>query len=97
MTARCIFLDRAARDLDLDPGRSWLVGDILDDIEAGKRAGCRTVLVDLGTEREPDCDLRRPHFVAPNTLRALRLIRASEGIDDLSPAETGEGVLTTWQ
>ena len=30
--------------------RSWMVGDILDDIEAGTRAGCRTVLVDRGNE-----------------------------------------------
>lgn len=29
---------------------SWMVGDILDDIEAGSRAGCRTVLVDRGNE-----------------------------------------------
>jgi histidinol phosphatase-like enzyme len=43
---------RAARDLDLDLGRSWMVGDILDDIEAGRRAGCRTVLLDVGSETE---------------------------------------------
>jgi histidinol-phosphate phosphatase family protein len=30
--------------------RSWMVGDILDDIEAGNRAGCRTILVDRGGE-----------------------------------------------
>jgi histidinol-phosphate phosphatase family protein len=30
--------------------RSWMVGDILDDIEAGNRAGCRTILVDRGNE-----------------------------------------------
>ena len=31
-------------------GRSWMVGDILDDIEAGNRASCRTILVDRGNE-----------------------------------------------
>jgi histidinol-phosphate phosphatase family protein len=30
--------------------RSWMVGDILDDVEAGHRAGCRTLLVDRGNE-----------------------------------------------
>ena len=44
---------RAANDLNLDLTRSWFVGDILDDVEAGNRAGCRTVLVDLGTEPPP--------------------------------------------
>jgi histidinol-phosphate phosphatase family protein len=30
--------------------RSWMIGDILDDVEAGERAGCHTVLVDRGNE-----------------------------------------------
>lgn len=30
--------------------RSWMVGDVLDDIEAGNRANCRTILVDRGNE-----------------------------------------------
>ncbi len=30
--------------------RSWMIGDILDDVEAGERAGCNTVLVDRGGE-----------------------------------------------
>jgi D-glycero-D-manno-heptose 1,7-bisphosphate phosphatase len=35
----------AARDHDLDLERSWMVGDILEDCEAGRRASCRTILV----------------------------------------------------
>ena len=38
----------ASRDLDLDPTSSFLVGDRWRDIEAGRRAGCRTVLVGSG-------------------------------------------------
>ena len=30
--------------------RSWMIGDVLDDVEAGERAGCGTVLVDRGNE-----------------------------------------------
>ncbi len=69
---------RAAADLDIDLDRSWLVGDILDDIEAGNRAGCRTILVDLGTERVPGENLRQPTYVARNTRHALRIIAAIE-------------------
>jgi D-glycero-D-manno-heptose 1,7-bisphosphate phosphatase len=65
---------RAAADLGLDPRRSWLVGDILDDVEAGNRAGCRTILVDLGTEPPPERAVRRPDFVARDTLHALQII-----------------------
>ena len=35
---------QAARQLDLDLGRSWVVGDAPRDIEAGRAAGCRTIL-----------------------------------------------------
>ena len=67
-------LYRAARELDIDLARSWMVGDILDDIEAGHRAGCRAVLVDRGTERLPASPLRTPDHVASDTPSALRLI-----------------------
>lgn len=71
---------RAAAELGLDLARSWFVGDILDDVEAGNRAGCRTVLVDLGTEPEPRDDVRRPDYVARDTVHALEVIAAVEGL-----------------
>jgi histidinol-phosphate phosphatase family protein len=43
---------RAAREHRLDLAHSWFIGDILDDVEAGNRAGCRTVLLDNGHETE---------------------------------------------
>lgn len=71
---------RAAADLGLDPARSWFVGDILDDVEAGHRAGCRTVLVDLGTEPPPAHPLREPDYVARDTRHALDIIAQCEGL-----------------
>lgn len=73
-------LRRAAADLGLDLGRSWFLGDILDDVEAGRRAGCRTVLVDLGTESAPTGPLRRPDFVARDTAHALAVVATVEGL-----------------
>lgn len=70
---------QAARDLDLDLDRSWFVGDILDDVEAGNRAGCRTLLVDLGTESEPSDPVRMPRFVARSTRHALQIIQFLDG------------------
>lgn len=57
-------LQRAARRHGIDLARSWMVGDSLDDIEAGHRAGCRSLLLGVSTEpteralRQPDarCD-----------------------------------------
>jgi histidinol-phosphate phosphatase family protein len=71
-------LVRAAAELNIDRSQSWMVGDILDDIEAGRRAGCRTVLVDNGNETEwrsgPD---REPERVASGLPEAARLIRTA--------------------
>lgn len=57
----------AARDLGIDLSQSWFVGDILNDVEAGRRAGCRTILIDNGGETEWDLvPWRRPHYTAPD-------------------------------
>lgn len=40
----------AAQSHGLDLARSWMVGDTLDDVEAGHRAGCRSILLDTGGE-----------------------------------------------
>jgi len=36
---------QAAKDMDIDLSQSWMIGDGLTDIEAGKSAGTRTILV----------------------------------------------------
>jgi histidinol-phosphate phosphatase family protein len=75
---------RAAAEHGLDLGRSWMVGDILDDVEAGRAAGCRTVLVDNGHETEwvltPG---RQPDLRAADLREAARLI-LSGGRPDLA-------------
>lgn len=67
-------LTRAAAELDIDLARSWLVGDILDDVEAGNRCGCTTILVNLGTERIVPHPFRVPRFVCASTRDALDVI-----------------------
>lgn len=36
---------RAARELGIDPKRSYMVGDGINDVKAGQAAGCRTVFI----------------------------------------------------
>jgi histidinol-phosphate phosphatase family protein len=70
---------RAARERAIEPARSWFVGDILDDVEAGRRAGCRTVLIDNGNETTWKLGpMRRPHLVAADLAQAARLILAAD-------------------
>jgi D-glycero-D-manno-heptose 1,7-bisphosphate phosphatase len=71
---------RAAAEHDIDLARSWFVGDILDDVEAGNRASCRTVLVDIGSEQPPALPARTPTYVARDTLPALALSAAHAGV-----------------
>ena len=68
----------AALRFGLDLRRSWMVGDILDDVEAGRRAGCRTILVDVGHETVwRQGPWRRPHHTVGDLATAAALI-ASE-------------------
>ncbi|MCW7536312.1 HAD family hydrolase [Aquabacterium sp. A7-Y] len=69
---------QAAQELGLDLEQCWMVGDILDDIEAGRRAGCRTVMLDVGNETVwRTSELRVPHHRAPDLGEAARLILRS--------------------
>ena len=43
---------KAAEEHHLDLSKSWMIGDILNDVEAGIRAGARAVLIDNGNETE---------------------------------------------
>jgi len=49
-------LQRAARELDVDLARSFAIGDSARDVEAGARAGCRTILVRTGYGRHTEQD-----------------------------------------
>ncbi|MGE0227721.1 MAG: D-glycero-alpha-D-manno-heptose-1,7-bisphosphate 7-phosphatase [Dehalococcoidia bacterium] len=68
-------LRAAASDLSIDLADAWLIGDILDDIEAGRRAGCRTVLVDAGHETEWHLSPRRvPEFTVSDLEQAAETV-----------------------
>ncbi len=66
---------RAANEHEVDLSRSWFIGDILNDVEAGRRAGCQTILIDNGNETEwVVSPLRIPHYVAADLAEAAQFI-----------------------
>ncbi|MCW5659620.1 MAG: HAD family hydrolase [Burkholderiaceae bacterium] len=72
-------LQRAAEEHGIDLAHSWMVGDILDDIEAGRRAGCRTVLLEVGNETLWQlAPLREPHHRCRHLLAAADTIVAQQ-------------------
>jgi len=69
---------RLAAALAVEPAECWMVGDTLDDVEAGAAAGCRTVLLDGGHEsswRSPGRPV--PDVVAADLRSAARQIVAA--------------------
>jgi D-glycero-D-manno-heptose 1,7-bisphosphate phosphatase len=65
----------AASDWDVDLGRSYMVGDRWRDIDAGREAGCRTILVGGGyAEREAEA----PDAVADSLHEAAKLILSEQ-------------------
>jgi histidinol-phosphate phosphatase family protein len=74
-------LRQAAGDLKLDLGASWLIGDLLDDMETAHNGGCRGMLIDDGAELEWRTDRdRRPDGIADDLAEAAVLIAARGGI-----------------
>lgn len=75
----------AAKELGIDLASSWMVGDGLNDIEAGKAAGCRTILVSKlkmdQVERFFGTANIEPDFIAKDLAKALDIIKknAKEG------------------
>ncbi len=70
---------KAARELDLNLKRSWLVGDAPRDIEAGSAAGCRTIFfVDPSLAASPATQEKariEPDFTVASLRDAERIIR----------------------
>lgn len=65
-------LEEAARDLKIDLSRSWMIGDKAIDIQCGRAAGCRTILVRTGYGRLHDASL--PDFMADDLPQAVEHI-----------------------
>jgi D-glycero-D-manno-heptose 1,7-bisphosphate phosphatase len=71
---------QAARDHAVDLTASWFIGDILNDVEAGRRAGCQTILLDNGNETEWILSSQRiPHFRANDLMEASAMIQQVDG------------------
>ncbi len=71
-------LKQAARDLNLSLKDSYMVGDGLTDIEAGYRAGCKTVFIGRWKSEHSRFihpSTLEPTFVARDLLQAARVIQ----------------------
>jgi len=93
---------RAAEQFDIELGASWAIGDSQRDIEAGLRAGCRTILIEQSEDkRQLQIPEAKPHFRAVNIAEAVNIIKkhsrnmqkersGEEKASHQSPAEQSE-------
>ena len=68
-------LIRAAADYSIDLAQSWFIGDILNDVEAGCRVGCKTILINNGNETEWQLSPQRlPDYIVADLAEAAQVI-----------------------
>jgi D-glycero-D-manno-heptose 1,7-bisphosphate phosphatase len=72
-------IDRAARDLDIDVKRSYMVGDKWSDVELGQRAGARSILVQSGFAPDDPGNTRPVHISDPDFI-ARTILEAADWI-----------------
>lgn len=67
---------KAAKEMDIDSSASWVIGNSDSDIEAGRQAGCRTILI---VKRSRLLQIKRkdpePDFQAVNMKEAVNIIK----------------------
>jgi D-glycero-D-manno-heptose 1,7-bisphosphate phosphatase len=61
----------AASEFDVDLAQSYLIGDKSADVECGKRAGVKTILVQTGYGAEQDC---APDYRARDAVEAMEMV-----------------------
>jgi D,D-heptose 1,7-bisphosphate phosphatase len=67
---------QAREDLNLDLAACWLIGDTTIDLETGKNAGVKSILVRTGHGGQDGKFKAAPEFTANNLLDAVRLLLA---------------------
>jgi histidinol phosphatase-like enzyme len=68
-------LIQAALRWHIDLDESWMLGDILNDVEAANRAGCKSILIDNGGETQWQTGFyRAPDYIAKNIHEAANYI-----------------------
>ncbi len=70
----------AAKDIDIDLEQSWCIGNSIRDVEAGKRAGCKTILIDAHSQhKQTDSRITqtnvKPDYRGVNLREAVNIIK----------------------
>jgi D-glycero-D-manno-heptose 1,7-bisphosphate phosphatase len=77
----------AAEEMDIDLSQSWMIGNAYHDTTAGKRVGCRTILLSIppGVIKTPKPTDPNPDFKAVNLKEAANIIKRYSQSPQSSP------------
>lgn len=78
---RPLMIQKAAAEMNLDLERSWIIGDRDTDIECGRNAGVRPILIHTGFLKESDPCVPEPDYRCADLREAARIIRAESSAD----------------
>jgi len=65
----------AAAEMDIDLTRSWMIGNSDRDVEAGRSAGCKTILITSAHSDPGHRHESKPDFVAVNLREAVNIVK----------------------
>ena len=65
----------AAAEMDIDLTRSWMIGNSDRDVEAGRSAGCKTILINSAHSDPAHPHESKPDFVAVNLREAVNIVK----------------------
>ena len=68
------FLEQAARDLNVDLAKSYVIGDMTGDVQLGVNGGCTPILLKTGRGGDDGVFSGAPHYVAPDLADAAEWI-----------------------
>lgn len=72
---------KAADEMQIDLSKSWMVGHILNDVEAGNRAGCKSIMINDGNEKRwVSGAYRLPEYFARDLSEAARYVIAADNM-----------------
>lgn len=80
---------KAARELGIDLTRSWMIGDSPTDVEAGRRAGCRTILLQ-GDGAAAAATACRPTHTAGSLMEAAKFVEGEMRRDREAEADSDQ-------
>ncbi|HNS21168.1 MAG TPA: HAD family hydrolase [Sedimentisphaerales bacterium] len=76
----------AAKEMDIDLTKSWMIGDNERDVEAGRTAGCRTILIRASRSESGTTPPCHADHVAVNMREAVNIVKQHHRSGGQNPA-----------